>query len=60
MDDDNNREIRFWGWPSEVETVDLIRGYLGQKRYGRENETPILRNAQVSDLLLGNSAAKTV
>ncbi|SKA61922.1 hypothetical protein SAMN02745132_03549 [Enterovibrio nigricans DSM 22720] len=59
INDDNNREVRFWGWPSKVESVDLVRGYLGQKRYARVNETHILRNAQLTDLLVGKSAAET-
>ncbi len=49
--DDGQRKIRFSGWPPEVEKLDLVRGYLGQQRYKRDNQTVIFREAPVAGLL---------
>jgi hypothetical protein len=49
--EEGHRKIRFSGWPPEVEKLDLVRGYLGQQRYKRDNQTVIIREAPVADLL---------
>ncbi|OBT18666.1 hypothetical protein BCT31_23530 [Vibrio lentus] len=43
--------ICFFGWPVEVEEVDLVRGYLGNSRQNRDNQTVIIRQTPIADLL---------
>ncbi len=49
--EEGQRKIRFSGWPPEVKKLDLVRGYLGQQRYKRDNQTVIFREAPVAGLL---------
>ncbi|MFS1463678.1 hypothetical protein BCU30_020965 [Vibrio lentus] len=49
--DKGARLISFSGWPVEVEEVDLVRGYLGNSRQNRDNQTVIIRQTPIADLL---------
>ncbi len=52
-----SRLIRFSGWPQEVEKVNLIRGYLGHSRHKRDNQTVILSDNSLDDLLAYQASA---
>jgi hypothetical protein len=47
----DSRSIRFSGWPQEVEKVTLVRGYMGHSRHKRDNQTIILSDNSLDDLL---------
>ncbi|MFA0113054.1 hypothetical protein AB4407_05075 [Vibrio sp. 10N.261.46.E11] len=49
--DKGARLISFSGWPVEVEEVDLVRGYLGNSRQNRDNQTVIIHQTPIADLL---------
>ncbi|MFA0511526.1 MULTISPECIES: hypothetical protein [unclassified Vibrio] len=54
--DKGARLISFSGWPVEVEEVDLVRGYLGNSRQNRDNQTVIIRQTPIADLLAYKSS----
>ncbi|MEZ8166313.1 hypothetical protein A152_0004990 [Vibrio tasmaniensis 1F-187] len=54
--DKGARLISFSGWPVEVEKVDLVRGYLGNSRQNRDNQTVIIHQTPIADLLAYKSS----